>query len=97
LRPLGSSGVSISRVGLGSLELGPDTGEEPNVDRAVHVIETAVDAGLNWLDTSENYLETRNESLIGGMGPEPAFRYLSRVPSASLAYSISPDGDHVRV
>jgi hypothetical protein len=26
-----------------------------------------------------------------------AFRYLSRVPSASLAYSISPDGDHVRV
>ncbi|MFY9577894.1 MAG: aldo/keto reductase [Gaiellaceae bacterium] len=65
LRPLGSSGVSISRIGLGGFELGPDTGEEPNVDRAVHVIETAVDAGINWIDTSENYLETRNESLIG--------------------------------
>jgi aryl-alcohol dehydrogenase-like predicted oxidoreductase len=29
------------------------------------VIETALDAGINWLDTSENYLATRNESLIG--------------------------------
>ena len=30
-------------------------------------------------------------------GPEPAFKYLKRVPSASVAYSISPDGDHVLV
>jgi myo-inositol catabolism protein IolS len=65
LRTLGSSGVSISRVGLGGFELGPETDEEPNIDRAVHVIEAAVEAGINWLDTSENYLETRNESLIG--------------------------------
>jgi len=65
LRPLGSSGVSISRVGLGGLELGPETDEEPNIDRAVQVIEAAVAAGINWLDTSENYLEARNESLIG--------------------------------
>ena len=65
LRPLGSSGVSISRVGLGGLELGPETDEEPNIDRAVHVIEAAVATGINWLDTSENYLEARNESLIG--------------------------------
>src|SRR5947208_7084048 len=65
LRRLGSSGVSISRVGLGGLGLGPETDEEPNIDRAVQVIEAAVAAGINWLDTSENYLEARNESLIG--------------------------------
>jgi myo-inositol catabolism protein IolS len=65
LRQLGTSGVSISRVGLGGYELGPEPDEEPDVDRAVRVIETAIEAGVNWLDTSENYLETRNESLIG--------------------------------
>ncbi len=65
LRPLGRSGVSVSTVGLGGFELGPEVGEEPDVDRAVGVIEAALDAGVTWLDTSENYLDTRNESLIG--------------------------------
>ncbi len=65
LRAVGGSGVSISPVGLGGFEVGPQSGEDPDVDRAVAVIETALTAGMNWLDTSENYLETRNESLIG--------------------------------
>src|SRR6266511_3896108 len=34
-------------------------------------------------------------SKISAVGPEPAFKYLKRVPSPSLAYSISPDGDQV--
>jgi myo-inositol catabolism protein IolS len=65
LKALGRSGVSVSAVGLGGFELGPDEEEKPDVDRATRVIETALDAGINWLDTSENYLATRNESLIG--------------------------------
>ena len=65
LRAVGGSGVSISPVGLGGFEVGPQSGEDPDVDRAVAVIEAALAAGMNWLDTSENYLETRNESLIG--------------------------------
>lgn len=65
LLPLGRSGVTVSRLGLGGFELGPESGEDPNVDRAVGVIETSINAGINWLDTSENYLDTRNESLIG--------------------------------
>jgi myo-inositol catabolism protein IolS len=64
-RSLGLSGVDISRVGLGGYELGPEPGEEPDVDRAERVIKTAIAYGVNWLDTSENYLETRNESVIG--------------------------------
>ena len=65
VRALGQSGVSVSSVGLGGVELGPDEGDEPDVERAVHVIETARAAGINWIDTSENYLGTRNESVIG--------------------------------
>jgi aryl-alcohol dehydrogenase-like predicted oxidoreductase len=57
--------VLVSPVGLGGFELGPEPGEEPDVDRATHVIETALAAGVNWLDTSENYLATRNEALLG--------------------------------
>lgn len=62
---LGRSGVAVSSVGLGGFELGPDEGHAPDVDTAVRVIETALDAGIDWLDTSENYNDTQNESLIG--------------------------------
>ena len=64
-RSVGSSGIEISRVGLGGYELGPEPVEAPDVDRAIRVIESAIACGVNWLDTSENYLETRNESVIG--------------------------------
>ena len=32
---------------------------------AASVIRTALESGVDWLDTSENYLDTQNESLIG--------------------------------
>jgi aryl-alcohol dehydrogenase-like predicted oxidoreductase len=57
--------VSVSTIGLGGFELGPEPQEEPDVERATRVIAACLDAGIDWLDTSENYLETRNESLIG--------------------------------
>ncbi|HVQ88188.1 MAG TPA: aldo/keto reductase [Actinomycetes bacterium] len=65
VRVLGGSEVSVSRIGLGGFELGPEEGDEPDVDRAVGVLTASLDAGVNWLDTSENYLNTNNESLIG--------------------------------
>jgi aryl-alcohol dehydrogenase-like predicted oxidoreductase len=77
LRALGTSGVSVSTVGLGGFELGHEEGDAPDVDRAVRVIETALAAGTDWIDTSENYHDTRNESLIGAAfarstSPSPA-------------------------
>src|SRR5215211_9036968 len=62
---VGASGVEISRVGLGGYELGPEPDEDPDVARAARVIATAIDCGVNWIDTSENYLATRNEAVIG--------------------------------
>jgi aryl-alcohol dehydrogenase-like predicted oxidoreductase len=49
---------------------------QPDVPGAVAVIETALAAGINWVDTSENYLATANESLIGAA--------LARVPEEFL-------------
>lgn len=57
--------MSISRIGLGGYPLGPEPDEEPDVARAVRVIEIVLENGVNWLDTSENYLATRNEEVIG--------------------------------
>ena len=65
VRPIGSSGVTVSAIGLGGYQLGPEPGEIPDIDRGVDVIRAALDHGINWLDTSENYLDTRNETLIG--------------------------------
>jgi myo-inositol catabolism protein IolS len=65
LRRVGQTDVQISRVGLGGVEMGPLGGEEPDVPGAVAVIEAALASGINWLDTSENYLHTETESLIG--------------------------------
>ena len=50
---------------MGGYELGPEPGEAPDVERATSLITAALESGINWLDTSENYLETRNESVIG--------------------------------
>ena len=65
LLPVGTTDVELSRIGLGGYQLGPEPDEEPDVARAVRVIETAVELGINWLDTSENYLDTHNEEVIG--------------------------------
>src|SRR5690349_12673522 len=58
-------GIEISRIGLGGYELGPEPDEEPDSERAARVIGAAIDGGVNWLDTSENYLATHNEEVIG--------------------------------
>jgi len=65
LRPVGGTDVRISRMGLGGYELGPEPEESPDIALAVQVIRTGIEHGVNWLDTSENYLATNNESLIG--------------------------------
>jgi len=57
--------MKLTRVGLGGYELGPEPDEEPDVANAVRVIGAAIDTGINWLDTSENYLATHNEEVIG--------------------------------
>jgi len=62
---LGQSGVSVSQLGLGGFELGPEEGEQPDLPRAERVIAAARDAGVNWIDTSERYHESQNETLIG--------------------------------
>lgn len=57
--------VSVTPIGLGGYEMGPEGDESPDLDRAIRVIQTSIDAGINWLDTAEVYHATKNETLIG--------------------------------
>ncbi len=63
LHALGTSGVEVSVIGLGGYELGD--GENLTIERAREIATTSLDAGVNWLDTAEVYLDTRNETAIG--------------------------------
>lgn len=59
LRKLGTSDLSVSELGLGCMSL-PDDRQE-----AKRIIDAALDAGINFLDTADLYDGGKNEELIG--------------------------------
>ena len=62
-RPLGGSGVKVSTLCLGTLMFGAwgRTGH----DDAVTIIERALDAGINYLDTADSYASGESEVIVG--------------------------------
>ena len=61
-RPLGSTGVEVSVIGLGGSHLG-----QPNVQEedAIKLVHEALDRGINFLDNSWDYNEGRSEMRVG--------------------------------
>jgi aryl-alcohol dehydrogenase-like predicted oxidoreductase len=60
-RHLGRSGLSVSRLGLGTMTWGGDTGTEDAADQ----LTTFVEAGGNLLDTADVYCGGDSERIIG--------------------------------
>jgi aryl-alcohol dehydrogenase-like predicted oxidoreductase len=63
-RILGRTGREVGVVGLGAWQLGADWGTVSEQD-ALTVLESSVDAGMNFIDTADVYGDGRSESLIG--------------------------------
>ena len=61
-RQLGHSGVRVSVVGLGGNRFGSQDAPQPEVTR---IIEAALDGGVNFIDTANNYNEGRSEETLG--------------------------------
>ena len=65
---LGHSGIQIPKVGLGAWQIGSSYwgwGREFDRESAIGVIRTALDAGMNFIDTAEAYGGGRSEDVIG--------------------------------
>ena len=60
-RPLGRTGVQVSALCLGAMNFGGSTPEP----EAHQILNTALDAGINFIDTSNNYNQGESERVLG--------------------------------
>jgi aryl-alcohol dehydrogenase-like predicted oxidoreductase len=61
-RQLGNSGVRVSVIGLGTNRFGSPAVPQPEVDR---IIDAALDAGVNFIDTANVYNNGNSEETLG--------------------------------
>lgn len=73
MRQLGNTGLEVSTIGFGAMTIGGAFGPVDDAEslRALHA---AIDAGMNFIDTSNAYGEGRSETLIGQFLRERADR-----------------------
>jgi aryl-alcohol dehydrogenase-like predicted oxidoreductase len=65
IRKLGSSGLEVSALGMGCMNLSFGTGQAADINYGVNVIRTAVERGITFFDTAEAYGPFTNEELVG--------------------------------
>jgi aryl-alcohol dehydrogenase-like predicted oxidoreductase len=63
LRPLGRTGVSVSKLCLGAMMFG-DWGTKDH-DESIRIIHRALDAGINFIDTADAYSAGESEEIVG--------------------------------
>ncbi len=64
-RRLGSSGPELSVLGFGAWQASGHWGEDLDEERYVETIRSAVESGINWIDTAEVYGPHTSEDLVG--------------------------------
>ncbi len=64
-RTLGKTGFSISEISLGTWQVGGKWGEAFNEKNAEHILNNAVDAGINFIDTADVYSDGESEKAVG--------------------------------
>ena len=62
-RPLGRTGVSVSKFCLGAMMFG-DWGNKDH-DESIRIIHRALDAGINFIDTADVYSQGESEEIVG--------------------------------
>lgn len=64
-RKLGKTGFSISEISLGTWQVGGRWGEPFSHANADHILNAAVDAGINFIDTADVYGDGESEQAVG--------------------------------
>jgi aryl-alcohol dehydrogenase-like predicted oxidoreductase len=62
-RPLGRTGVSVSKMCLGAMMFG--AWGEPDHDESIRIIHAALDAGIDFIDTADVYSAGESEEIVG--------------------------------
>lgn len=60
-RNLGKTGIGVSGICLGTMTYGSQVDEKD----AINIMERAVDAGVNFFDTADAYVQGRSEEIVG--------------------------------
>lgn len=86
-RLFGRTGVKVSPIGLGTMMFGSRT----ELDDSAYIIDRAIDAGINFLDTSNSYSRGRSEEFVGESLKRNGKR--ERIFLASKVHYPMDDGD----
>src|ERR1700712_5607676 len=62
-RSLGRTGMQVSPLCLGAMMFGAIG--EPDHDTSIKIIHTALDAGINFIDTADVYSQGESEEIVG--------------------------------
>ena len=62
-RPLGRTGVSVSKLCLGTMMFG--AWGNTDHDESIRIIHAALDAGINFVDTADVYAQGESEEIVG--------------------------------
>jgi aryl-alcohol dehydrogenase-like predicted oxidoreductase len=62
-RPLGRTGVSVSKLCLGAMMFG--AWGESDHEESIRIIHAALDAGINFIDTADVYSAGESEEIVG--------------------------------
>jgi aryl-alcohol dehydrogenase-like predicted oxidoreductase len=62
-RPLGRTGVQVSKLCLGAMMFGGWGNEDP--DGSVRILHAALDAGIDFVDTADVYAQGESETIVG--------------------------------
>ena len=64
-RPMGSTGMDVSEIGLGAWQLANPDWNLHDTGEALHIVAEALDLGCNFFDTAPGYGNGRSETLLG--------------------------------
>src|SRR5260370_20636840 len=62
---LGSTGLQVSRICLGTMSFGNSEEWMVELDKARPIVERALDLGVNFFDTANLYSNGRSEEIVG--------------------------------
>ncbi len=94
-RKLGNTGIDISALGFGTMRL-PEKNGKIDTPEAVRIIRTAIDEGVNYLDTAYFYHNGESEILVGkALGD--GYRNKAYIATKSPMYKIKSEDDFDKI